>query len=127
MQTKILKVHYPSASADQIGELTAVIREQVLAMFKGNTMSYSFSYNKESGYIMVYPTAPILSIRVSNHETDGSVPVDSLIVESEDGRTMVVNAEVDGGKRVSEALVAEALSEAKQISNNIKNIIRDNE
>lgn len=121
MHTKVLKIHHPSADAETIGAISATVREQVLKVFKGNMMSFSFSYNKESGYIMIYPTAPILSIRISNHETDGSVPVDNLLVESEDGRTIVVNAEAIGGGRVSEAIIADAIKEAKEESNNIKN------
>lgn len=127
MNTKILKIHYKSADAEKIGNLTADIREQVLKIFKSNTISYSFSYNKESGYIMVYPTPPLLSIRVSNHETDGSEPVENLLVENEDRHTIVVNAEVEGGQRISEAIVAEALGKAKLQSAHIKNLIREDE
>ena len=123
METKIVKIHYPTADVKEIGDISAVIREQVLATFKGNMMSYSFSFNKSSGYIMVYPTAPILSIRISTHESDGSIPVENLISESEDKRTVVINAEALGGQRIAEAIISEAITEAYVRRKTIKNII----
>ena len=125
MHTKILKIHYPSATANEIGAISATVREKILGMFKGNTISFSFSSNKESGYIMVYPTAPILSIRISTHEADGSVPVDNLLVESDDKRTLVINAEAEQGAIVTEGILLQMLAEAKVKGIDIKNLIKE--
>lgn len=127
MHTKVLKIHYPTAKTETIGEISASVRDQVLKLFKGNQMSFSFSVNKSSGYIMVYPTVPILSIRISTHESDGSVPCDNVLIESLDKRTIIINAEAVGGSRVSDAIVADILNEAKATSNTIKNTVKEYE
>ena len=71
---------------------------------------------------MVYPTEPILSIRVSNHTTDADQPKDQLIEEN--GRITVLNAEVENGQRVTEAILAEALSEAEKKAEDIRELLR---
>ena len=71
---------------------------------------------------MVYPTEPILSIRVSNHTTNSEQPNDQLIEEN--GRVTVLNAEVENGQRVTEAILAEALAEAEKKAGEIRELLR---
>ena len=120
--TKVIKIHYPTADTDDIGLITASIRDQMLKDFESARISYSFSSQKSSGYLMVYPTEPILSIRVSNHTTDADQPKDQLIEEN--GRMTVLNAEVENGQRVTEAILAEALAEAEKKAGEIRELLR---
>mgnify|MGYP000486162880 CR=1 FL=1 len=119
--TQVIKIYHPSKSVDQIGAESTRIREEVLKLFPGNQMSYSFASHKESGYIMVYPTPPILSIRISTHTTDGEVPVDKLI--EEDGKSVTVNAEVENGEGVAEAIIIAQLSKLKSKGQDIKHLL----
>ena len=120
--TKVIKIHYPTADTDDIGTITAAIRDQILKDFESARISYSFSSQKSSGYLMVYPTEPILSIRVSNHTTNAESPKDQLI--EEDGRVTVLNAEVENGQRMTEAILAEALAEAEKKAGEIRELLR---
>ncbi len=124
METKIIKIHYPKKTAEQIGGETALIRDKVLEFFENNQVSFSFSSNKESGYIMIYPTAPIASIRVSNHETSGQAPVDNLIIETKRGVT--INAEMPLGDTVATAIIDSLLREMRKCSTEVKTIIQQN-
>ena len=71
---------------------------------------------------MVYPTEPILSIRVSNHTTDSEKPDQALL--SEDGNVTVLNAEAQSGARVTEAILAEALAAAEKKAADIQELLR---
>lgn len=124
METKVLKIHYPSLEADEIGQITAAMRDKILSNLKNGRISYSFSSQKNSGYIMVYPTDPILSIRVSNHTSDGDKPPEELIETKRDSKT--INAEAENGQMISEAALITMLQEAEEASRTIKQIIKDN-
>ena len=126
MKTEIIKLHYPSLDANGIGEVTAAIRDSILDVVASNQLSFSFSYNKESGYIMVYPTAPILSIRVSNHGDRGeSVDRTDAVIES--ANTLVVNAESEIEPQNVEKIVQDKIMDAVRRSSVIKQTIRNHE
>ena len=122
--TKIIKIHYPSANADRVGQITADIRAQVLKAVPNNQMSFSFASHKESGYIMVYPTPPALSIRVSNHESDGTEASDKVLIEAKN--TTISNGEAEGGETVANAVVVEALQTLQRAGFDIKALLRQN-
>lgn len=111
METRVIEIHYPSLEAETIGHITAGIREKVLEEFESAQMSYSFSSNKQSGYIMLYPTKPILSIRVSNHSIRGGA-VDNHTMQV-DGKKVTVNAERENGQLISETVLYDALEQIK--------------
>ena len=120
--TKIIKIHYPSANSEEVGTITASIRDKILNDLENARISYSFSSQKNSGYIMIYPTEPILSIRVSNHATDTTRPSDEMI--NENGKVTVLNAEAEHGQRVTEAILAEALTETEKKATEIRELLR---
>jgi len=61
---------------------------------------------------MVYPTRPILSIRVSNHAPIGGAP-DSYAIQA-DGNKVVINAEHELGQKISEDVLYETLEQVKR-------------
>lgn len=120
--TKVIKIYYPSEDSDGIGQLTAAVREKALDLFDSAQVSYSFSSNRQSGYVMVYPALPILSIRVSNHTSQGDAPEEILF--KQEGKKIAVNAEMLDGEQLADALIQNALREVKDISQDIKYILR---
>lgn len=112
MKTKILHINYPSLDAETIGNVTAAIRDEILQSFESNQISFSFSSNKQSGYVMVYPTAPVLSLRVSNHSPQGG-DVDKYALQTQ-GNRVIVNAEAENGQSISESVLYDTLEQIKQ-------------
>lgn len=112
IRTKQLHINYPSFDADQVGQVSASIREVILDKFRSNQISFSFSSNKESGYIMVYPTQPILQVRVSNHSPIGDA-VDNTTIQAE-GNRVTVNAEAEHGQQISESVLYDTLEQIKK-------------
>jgi hypothetical protein len=130
MKPKIIKIHYPSRDADEIGELSAGIRDIIMDSIPSNQMSFSFSSNKESGYIMVYPTAPLLSIRISNHDDKGQTDAaclnptpENLIIKTKN--TTIINAEADGGQMTAQKEVVDAIMSLVATSAEIKAMLRE--
>lgn len=119
--TKIIKIHYPSAETEAIGTITASIRDQALKQFENARISYSFSAQKNSGYIMVYPTEPILSIRISNHSSDKGDIEPEMIIEK--GNVTVINAEVSHGQKMTEAVLEGALATAERNAGEIRKLL----
>lgn len=112
MRTKLIHINYPSLDAEAVGRVTASIRDKILESFDSNQISYSFSSNKESGYIMVFPTKPILSLRVSNHSPIGG-EVDKYAIQAS-GNRVTVNAEAENGQSISESVLYDTLEQIKQ-------------
>lgn len=112
MRTKTLHINYPSKGADEIGGITALIRDELLNHFEQGQVSFSFSSNKQSGYVMIYPTVPIFTLRVSNHSPTGS-EVDAHVVQTM-GNKVIVNAEAVQGQLVSESVLADMIKQIKE-------------
>ena len=113
MKTKILQINYPSSTAEDIGTITAAIRERLLSEFGSNKVSFSFSSNKQSGYLMVYVVPPALSIRVSNHSPTGQPVDENAIITKKD--VVILNAEHQVGKMITDEVLNSTIETIKKM------------
>lgn len=111
MKNKVLHINYPSLDAYEIGQVTASVRDEILKQFENTQVSFSFSSNKQSGYIMLYPTPPILSLRISNHAPIGG-GVDKYAVQAV-GNKVTVNAEAEQGQAITESVLYDTLEQVR--------------
>lgn len=111
MKQKVLHINYPSLEESQVGEITAAIRDKVLEQFSSNNISFSFSSAKNSGYIMLYPSKPILKIRVSNHTPIGG-EIEPYAIQT-DGGIVTINAEAPHGQIICEQVLVDTLEQIK--------------
>lgn len=119
--TQVIKIYLPSESERGIGEVSAAVRDQVLKSFENGQISYSFSSNRVSGYVMIYPTQPLLSIRISNHTSQGGVPEEVLFAQ--DGKITTINAEMASGKEMMDAFIVKAILDTRDRSRDVKYLL----
>lgn len=125
MKTNYLKIFLPSKNSTEVYEQGKEILDAVLARDEksSNRVSYSFSADNNSSYIMVYPTAPVLKIRISNHEQDGSDPEEQVRYEDRYGSTCI-NTEMKGGMKAMLEAFEEEMATADQRGNSMRNAIK---